>query len=625
MKCQRSSQREGGSRLRRAGDKGSASPEGQVLRRAVFRNAVFRNAAAGWHKRSWYLSWCLLVLCCSSTALRGQTSSSVGDPCEEGDRCLIAIEDGPATNLNPLNPRSIIDFRVQELLHDSLFLIGDTGTPKASMIATDAGMQPELNCQDPLATLGRLKAVKSHTNQPLTVETLRDTYLAAAEASRAGIISTRYYDNLIGEVKRPGLAADQFKITWKRPVLDCKSVLMLKLVPREGFSSPNPAFWPTDQKMARNPIGFGPYKLVAGKGLSSQQAYIQLEAHTGYHKGAPLIPNIRLNNLVPAAEMVEQLGQDQAQLVVSLPKRLLVDVRKSGARAVPYPLRSWWYIAFNHRKPLMQDLRLRQALALITNRRDLARQLADRIQDANPIDRPKGLDMPNGSEGELSEPELELITGPFVPESPFYNASVRPFTSELASEANTEKRLEKADALLKAMGFEKNPRLKFWFYKGEKLTFEIVVKQELAGGEDVAHVFKQQLLDMGISATIKVMKQSEWDRFAKDADLAIGRLSFNHYDDIRPFFASNGSFNMFGYQNPEVDKLFAQYEQAEDFNKGAEAMRQAHERLARDGSMIYLWTVQQVAAFSRRVDGYLVQGFSFWVNPHLWKLKPRKQ
>lgn len=548
-----------------------------------------------------------------------------GDPCEEGDRCLIVIEDGPPTSLNPLNPRSIIDLRLQELCHDALFLMGDTGTAKSSMIATDAGMQPELNCQDPMSVSGKLKPVKSHSGTPATWETIRDTYLAAAEASRAGNISTRFYSDLVNDVSKGSLTGDAFRINWKRPILDCKAVLMLKLLPRDGFSSPNPAFWPTDQKMARNPIGFGPYKLAAGKGLSSQQAYIQLEAHKDYHKGPPAIGHIRVNNLVPPAEMVEQLAQDQAQLAVSVPKRLLADVRKGGARAVPYPLRSWWYIAFNHRKPLLQDLRLRQALALIANRRELARQLADRIQDANPAESVHTLQMPGSSEAELAEPELELITGPFVPESPFYNARVRPFTSELANEANIEKRLEKSQELLNALGFEYNNRLKFWFYKGQKLTFEIVVKQELAGGEDVAHVFKQQLLDVGISSTIKVMKQAEWDRFAKDADLAIGRLSFNHYDDIRPFFASNGAFNMFGYQNKQVDMLFDQYERAGDFTKGVEAMQQAHELLTRDGSMIYLWTVQQVAAFSRRVEGYLVQGFSFWTNPHLWKLKPRRQ
>lgn len=563
-----------------------------------------------------------MCICC----LRTQVALTANE-CDEGDQCLICVEDGMPGSLSPLRPRTITDARVQTLIHDGPFAMSETGVPRASLVPVADDGQPDFNCsQDGMSATGTLKNVLDHNRQKLTVADLESTLKAYAEASRNGAIATRYYEGLVTSVKSTSAMSNWFQVKFKRPLKDCRSAFYLKLLPRSAFPEKlrsTPEMWVDHSGMMRKPIGYGPYR-IAGSGLSTQQSYLDLDRFSEYHKGTPKIPHIRILGTTPPTETVEMLRIDQVQMVVSLNKKYQKLARDAGARTVPYSIRNWWYISFNHQQELLKKLEMRKAIALITNRYELAQQIADNIRDASQDAPKQGYQVARGDELSTGEPELELISGPFVPDSGYYNEGVKPFGADMSKGRDTEKRLIEALSLLKTIpGLEFNQSLRRWFYQGKKVTFRIAVKKEMNGGEDVAIVFKQQLEDAGFSASILPMAQSEWDLRAGDMELAIGRWNFDHHDEIRPIFSSSGTLNFHHYRNKEVDDLFAQFSQAPDIGQQYKAMKDVHEILAKDLAMIFLWTVDQVAAFHRRVKNYKVHSFTFYVNPHSWELSPR--
>ena len=169
--------------------------------------------------------------------------------------------------------------------------------------------------------------------------------------------SAELADNL--EPVRLGSDPWRMAFRYNQGLLDPLAPLAFKVLPR-GLTDVN------DEKFAREPVGSGPYMLAQALAEHGRN-YLRFVANPYYlpAPGRPL-PQIREVRFFvsrdPAADFAHKVA----------PMHLLLDartqdlglVKKAGARlAATVPERRVWFLAVNHRDPLLADDKLRRALA----------------------------------------------------------------------------------------------------------------------------------------------------------------------------------------------------------------------------------------------------------------------
>ncbi|MFO0006191.1 MAG: ABC transporter substrate-binding protein, partial [bacterium] len=158
----------------------------------------------------------------------------------------------------------------------------------------------------------------------------------------------------------------------------------------------------------------------------------------------PTVAQLRLNEGADPIVQVKTLINNGVQGIIAVPPPNRPELSSSDEVSLKsYDLRSWWFIAVNTKSGPMADPKVRQALNLLIDRERL-RELAIGVKP-----------------GEQNSP-CELISGPFVQSSPYYNRAI-----PVVAKADKAK----ADALLKAAGLTQEGGS--WMYKGTKVTLRI--------------------------------------------------------------------------------------------------------------------------------------------------------
>ncbi len=536
----------------------------------------------------------------------------------------IAESDLPVT-LNPLNIRTMVERRSLELIHDGPYAVGETGEPAASLIdRTPDDNQPRfVDLEDGYQGEGWLTDAVFQNGEPVTVTDLEKT-LAALEASAGDYRATGFFRGLVDRVE--ALEPDpqhHFRIVLQKRLTNLRHALTFKILPAGAFRNPNPATFARDRVYNRKPIGAGPFELVSDNLNQSGKASLSFRAHARYHKGRPKIDQVILVHIPSASDKLFQLRGGQIDVIVSLSKRDQVKARTYDAVIVPYPISNWWYLGFNCAQPLLKDPAIRRALARIVNRPALARKVG-RVYQAGSLSERESLRLENNLPGTIADVGLIegasaiLVSGPFVPSSPYYNREVaHPVVdpAEAKRELLADPRITQRGELL--------------YYRNAPLSLELRVDQSLTNATDIANQLVQDFRDVGIKVSYQALSTTEWESAisplsgggAEGIDLILGRWNFNYTDDISGIFRSDGPLNYYRYSNPEVDRLFDTFYYEADFTRRANMMKQVHKILAEDMPCVFLWQANEVAAFSMRVSGYAVHSFSFYVNLHNWDIE----
>jgi ABC-type transport system substrate-binding protein len=161
-------------------------------------------------------------------------------------------------------------------------------------------------------------------------------------------------------------ASDPFHMAFKynQGLLDPLALLAFKVLPREfGGSMLLDA---GDEKFAQQPVGSGPF-MLAGPLAEHGRNYLRFIANPYYQPGPgrPL-PQIREVRFFVTKDPAADFAHRMAPMHLLLDGRTqdLGQVKKAGARLAPtVPERRVWFLALNHRDPLLADDKLRRALA----------------------------------------------------------------------------------------------------------------------------------------------------------------------------------------------------------------------------------------------------------------------
>ncbi|HXZ37530.1 MAG TPA: ABC transporter substrate-binding protein [Thermodesulfobacteriota bacterium] len=344
--------------------------------------------------------------------------------------------------------------------------------------------------------------------------------------------------------------------------------LLLPVIPKHIYGPGEIRKNPANQK----PVGSGPFKFVEWK----RGQHIILERNENFfRKGKPYLDRIILEFITDSnARTVAMetgathiipfsyLSGDDALRLAKLPQFAMT---QKGYEAIG--ARTWF--AVNLRKPPLNDKRVRKAIAHALDRNFIVKEI---FRD-------------------FGKP----ATAPFHHAGPFYNGKLPQY----------ELNLNKANQLLDEAGFKR---------KTDGMRFSLNVDWiPTPTNQAVCEYTREQLKKVGINANLRASpdfpgwaaKISAWD-----FDLNFDSV-FDYPDPVigieRMYISKNIKnliwTNTMGYNNPEVDRLFAEAQVEQNFAKRKNLYHKVQEILMDELPLIWLQEGGFYTFYSKEFDG----------------------
>ena len=481
---------------------------------------------------------------------------------------LRYAEDQAPGILNPLFSTTMSETRANELLFESLY------TDDLELATTPALAESSELSDDRLSLVVSLRSdVNWHDGTPFTaddvvftIKAMQDKGTASSEFGRVAHIAD-------------AIATDIHTVTLKfnRPESRPEDKLFFKILPRHAFSTT--AVKRTDP-FRTNPVGTGPWSLSQFNDDNS----VTFTAHSAYRDAAG-ISEVTMREVADKnyqAKLV--LYESLEALVRVLPRDLAMLQNNRKVELYPYQTNSWWYIGYNVARAPFSDPGVRHAIT--------------QLIDVGSLLGPVGTG--------------ELLSGPFVPSSPYYNHDV-PIPMQDSYSGETA---------LQSAGWTREGDE--WKKGDERLQLDLVANQALESAQEVAVNLQSQLQTAGIKVNVEFLDDAAWKSRVwreKNFDLILSQWTFDRNEDIREQFHSAGTRNFTSYKNPSVDSMLDKARDATDPFARKAALRDVHRVVATDQPMLFLWTLDSYAAVSIRVRNVVVHPFTFFSFAPRWQLK----
>jgi len=485
-----------------------------------------------------------------------------------GGTVLRYAEDLAPAIVNPLFATTMSEARVNELLFVGLF------TDNEDLASTPALAEwASLGEDRKSMTLKLRQGISWHDGQPVTandvvftIEAMKNPQTLSTESGRVDWIkSATATDDYTLELAFENIEA--------RP----EDKLYFKILPKHGFASTQIS---RTDPFRNRPIGNGPFQLTRYNDDNS----ISFNAASGGF-GSPGISELMMREISDKNYQAKLLLYESLEALIRvLPRDLAVLQNNRKVELYPYQTNSWWYVGFNQTRAPYDDPGVRQAIA--------------RLIDVEALLAPVGTG--------------EILSGPFVKSSPFYNHDV----------SNWDYAYAASSQLLEGAGYVREGE--FWTKDGEPLTLNLNAHQTLQSSQEVVINLQSQLQASGIKVNVDFLDEAAWKGKIwreKDFDVILSQWSFDRNEDIREQFHSKGSRNFIGYKNDEVDELLDRARDAVDPHEKKTALREVHRHVHDDVPMVFLWTLDSYAALSTRVSQVLIHPFYFFTFIQDWRMR----
>ena len=332
-------------------------------------------------------------------------------------------------------------------------------------------------------------------------------------------------------------------------------------------------------KFNSHPVGTGPYRL-------QQLEYsknIILAANEAYFEGKPKIDTISFHVIGDAMTRFLMLKSAQLDLgevePMAFERQLHEDFFKKFTIYEKISL-SYTYLGFNLRLKKFQNPDVRRALSLAIDRQELVDILFFK--------------------------HAKVCTGPFLPGSAAFNASVKAPTQDI----------EEAKHLLKKAGYDaKHP-----------FEFEIVTSNSSAIRPYAAQILQHQLKKAGVIVKLRVM---EWQAFLNmvvfphkfDSVLLGWGLSptpdpylFWHKDSDK-----KGGFNLVGYNNPKVNAMIEESQSMVDRVALTKKWQKMFQIITDDDPYLFLYIPNSITAVDKHIKNITPALGGIWHNYIQWE------
>jgi len=416
------------------------------------------------------------------------------------------------------------------------------------------------------------KGVKWHDGENFTAKDVLFTYqtLISDKISSPYSAGFRFVKNVT--------ILDDYKIEvkYKKAYFKALETWMMGILPEHILKDEENLM---SSKFNTHPIGTGAYKL-------EQLEYsknIILAAFPEYFEGRPKIDKISFHVIADPMTRFLMLKSGQLDIGSVEPMAFERQLHKEFFEKFKIYEKislSYTYLGFNLRKKKFQDPRVREALSLAIDRKELVNILFFK--------------------------HAKVCTGPFLLGSAAFNADVKAPVQNI----------KRAKQLLKEAGYDvKHP-----------FEFEIVTSNASSIRPYAAQILQHQLKKAGVIVKLRVM---EWQAFLNmvvfphkfDTVLLGWGLSptpdpylFWHKDSDK-----KGGFNLVGYNNPKVNKMIEESQSMIDRKKLSAKWREMFKIITDDNPYLFLYIPNSITAVNKKIKNIEPAFGGIWHNYIEWE------
>jgi peptide/nickel transport system substrate-binding protein len=461
----------------------------------------------------------------------------------DANTLVMNIESSPS-NLDPRVGLDAQSERIDGLLFDNL-------VARNEHLSVSPDLAESWEIPDPKTCVFHLRhGVKFADGRPLTSRDVKWTYdsLIAGRVHSAKAATYRPVDRID--------TPDDFTVVFR--LKEPWAALLWNV------SSPGMGVVPygSGAEISQNPVGSGPFRFVSAE----QDKEVVLERNDRYWADKARLSRVRFAVVPDSTTNALELRKGSADIEINslLPDTVLTLQREPHLQVLRGPGTVIAYLAFNLRDPILQNLRVRQALAYAIDRKPLIQFLW----------------------GGFARTAASVLP----PESWAYDPNVATYAYDP----------ETARRLLDAAGYPAVNSVRF------HLTMKTSTQES---SRAMAAVFQQQLHEVGIVLDIRSFEVATFLSDITRGEFQVYSLRWvggNEDPDIFEYafdskrIIPNGGNRQF-YRNTRVDELIDKAQRELDQNQRKHDYAEVQQILAEDLPYINLWYFDNVMVYSSRV------------------------
>jgi peptide/nickel transport system substrate-binding protein len=385
-----------------------------------------------------------------------------------------------------------------------------------------------------------------------------------------------------------------FRVRFKKAGANQAMAFVLPLLPEKRFGKRRFLRAPDN----RAPFSNGPYRFVSWK----PQESIELARNEKYWGPRPhferIVFRILPDNSTAWRVLVED-GLDETWIDQALKEKSVSDPAFAACcRVVEYYDLDYNFIALNNRSPLFSDARVRRALTMLLDRSAIVRSLY------------------RGS--------ARIISGPWAPDSPAYDAAVEPLPYDP----------DAAGKLLDEAGWRDTNGNGTRDRSGREFVFDLLVSSGSLIGQQIDEVLAAAAKKAGIEVRVRPLEWSAYvDRLDRgEFEAASGAWSASGDPNPDLFglwhssqFPPQGANSSF-FQNAEADRLIGEARTEMDEKRRLAIYRRLHVLFRDEAPAIWVVNASKKYALRKGVRGLTTSPlglFGTWPGPVGWWTEPR--
>jgi ABC-type transport system substrate-binding protein len=432
---------------------------------------------------------------------------------------------------------------------------------------------------NPVLTFHLRPNVRWHDGQPLTAEDVKFTYQAIIDPKNSSRLAGSFEPIKTVEVVddstvrvvysrlfAPGLIDWTIGIVPKH-LLD-NAALEREAQRRHLSDAERKKHSVRTSEFNRKPVGTGPFRFV--EWLPDQ--YIRLRRNDEYWGEKAQYRDVYYRIIPDFLTMELEFQSGSLDLYDALPHQAQRYRKDDNYQVLPFNEGNYSYIGYNQRRPPFNDARVRRALGM-------------------------ALDVDSIIAYVLSG-EGKRATGPYYSNSPYHDPDVKPLPYDPKG----------ALELLMAAGFRKNES-GMLEKDGKPFAFTLVTNNGNPKRKAIMAIAQESWRKLGIDCKVQGF---EWSVFLEqfvhvrnfDAYVlgwAGGASGFDKFTYWHSSQVGNYKNNATGYQNPEVDRLLIQIQEAYDEKERIQLTRKLHRMIAAADPYTFLYEEVRPLVIDERV------------------------
>ena len=348
----------------------------------------------------------------------------------------------------------------------------------------------------------------------------------------------------------------------------------------------------------QNPVGNGPFRFVR---RTPGQEWV-FEANPEFPDslgGRPYLDRLVYRNIPEQTTLLTELLTGGVDVYIGVNPNQAEQVKQaSNVRLLDYPSRQWNYLAWNTRKPMFSDARVRRALTMAIDRQAIVDALVYGYGEV-------GRSTVTPAHWSFDRNDSETLL-------PYDTAQAR----ELLSESGWVDR--DGDGILENE-------------QGEEFRFTVKTNQGNDIRRDIAEIIQAQLRPLGIAAQPQLV---EWNTLTaqlqneRDFDAVIsGWVESFRKDDADILHSSKleGPYQYVGYSNPRADELIDTLAVLTDREEARPLWQEYQRLMVQESPYTVMYLPEILTGVSERLQGVEMDIRGEWSTTRDWWIPPSQR